>query len=317
MNQEVTQPEAGAPVETAEQNGETGSRASSFDFGRLDRIPKSQLLAMHQLHENFVRSLSSGLSAYLRTQASLTLLSLEQSSYAEFLKAIPPPTCITYLRLHPHDGSAVLALNNSLMFSLIELLLGGSGKTAVKIQRKLTEIEKTLLQTVMRVVVRDLNETWQNVADVRFSLQSLTSEPDVQVMPSGEAVVVIAFEMRVGSNSGIMTLAIPSIFIKRLAYKSDQSRQVRRVAPNVGDQEHLGHLIQNASLVFEARMDGGSIAARRLLELHPGDVLVLDHPLDRKISGQLNGVEKWLGRIVTKGEKLAFEVHGLDDTRRR
>src|ERR1051325_10435543 len=173
MNEELTQPQSGSTVPIVEQPGEADSSASSFDFSRLDRIPKSQIRAMHLLHENFVRSLSSSLSAYLRTYASLSLTSLEQSSYSEFLESLPSPTCITYIGLHPYDGTAVLEFNNSLMFSLIELLLGGNGKTTVQIQRKITEIEKTLIQTLMRVVLHDLGEAWKSVADIRFAVQSL------------------------------------------------------------------------------------------------------------------------------------------------
>ena len=318
MNEELTQPQSGTTVPIVEQPGEADSSASSFDFSRLDRIPKSQIRAMHLLHENFVRSLSSSLSAYLRTYASLSLTSLEQSSYSEFLESLPSPTCITYIGLHPYDGTAVLEFNNSLMFSLIELLLGGNGKTTVQIQRKITEIEKTLIQTLMRVVLHDLGEAWKSVADIRFAVQSLASEPQLlHVLAPAEAVVVIAIDVRVGSSAGQMKLAIPSIFIKRLRHKFDQLRQARRAASTVEDQDHLGHLIQHASLVFEACMDGGTIPTRRLMELNVGDVLVLDHPVDREVSGRLNGVDKWFGRIVTKGEKLAFEVHELDNTRRR
>ena len=55
---------------------------TAFDFHRLDRLPKSQLDSLRQIHENFVRSLASSLSAYLRSYAVLNLISLEQISYS-------------------------------------------------------------------------------------------------------------------------------------------------------------------------------------------------------------------------------------------
>src|SRR6266571_375590 len=120
MNTEPPQTAIGAPFSGAgEPNSEAELATSSFDFSRLDRIPKSQIRAMHLLHENFVRSLASSFSAYFRTYASLNLVSLEQSSYSEFLESLSSPTCITYVGLHPYDGTAVLELNNNLMFSLI------------------------------------------------------------------------------------------------------------------------------------------------------------------------------------------------------
>src|SRR3954467_9647103 len=83
---------------------------STFDFNRLDRISKSQLRALHLVHENFVRSLASSLSAYLRSYLALNLVSLEQISYSEFLEGLASPTCIAYIGLQPYDGTAVLEL---------------------------------------------------------------------------------------------------------------------------------------------------------------------------------------------------------------
>src|SRR2546430_1018229 len=78
---------------------------SPLDFRRPDRIAKSQLRAIHQVHENFVRSLASSLSAYLRTHLLVNLVSVEQLSYVEFMECLPTPTCIASLGLKPSDGN--------------------------------------------------------------------------------------------------------------------------------------------------------------------------------------------------------------------
>src|SRR5580693_10782856 len=120
-------------------------RAVLFDFRRPDRIAKSQLRAIHQLHDNFVRNLVSSLSAYLRAYLIVNLVSVEQLSYAEFLECLPSPTCIIALGLRPYDGNAVLEMNSSLIFPILEILLGGNGKTLINLQREITEIEQSLL----------------------------------------------------------------------------------------------------------------------------------------------------------------------------
>src|ERR1035441_7927316 len=68
--------------------------AVKFDFRRPGRIPKSQVRAIHLLHDTFVRNLVSSLSAYLRSYLTVNLVSVEQLSYAEFLDGLPSPTCI-------------------------------------------------------------------------------------------------------------------------------------------------------------------------------------------------------------------------------
>jgi flagellar motor switch protein FliM len=298
----------GATAESARQ-GNSQTDAASFDFHRLDRIPKSQLQSLNLIHENFVRSLASSLSAYLRSYVALNLVSLEQISYGEFLEGLSSPTCLAYLGLKPYDGTAVMELNNSLVFGLLELLLGSKGKASVPVNRKITDIEKKLVQTLLRVILRDLSEAWKNVADIFFSVQSLASEPTtVYVLSPAEAVIVIAVEMRVGGTSGLMNLAIPSIFIKRLRHKFDQLQRIRRAESTESDQSFIARLIQDSKLTLEVQIPKGVISAKTLVGLEPGEVIVLDHSLDREVSGFLNGKEKWRGNIMAQGDKVAFEV---------
>jgi len=283
---------------------------AQFDFGQLDRVSKSQLRALHLIHENFVRNLAASLSAYLRSYVVLNLVNLSQISYAEFLEGLESPTCLAYLGMPPYDGTAVLELDITLVYSLIELLLGSKARSATTVQRSITDIEKNLIQTLLRVMLRDLSEAWKSVAEISFGVQSLASEPQLQhVLAHGQAVVVIAVEMRVGTFSGLMNLAIPSILIKRLRNKFDQVRQVRRAESSERDQQHLKRLIQEATVSIEARLNAGTISARTLLDLEAGDTLVLEQGTDSEISGLLNGREKWRGMVVSSKEKFFFTVN--------
>lgn len=294
---------------SGDTNRDAVPEANAFDFNRLDRIPKSQLQSLHLVHENFVRNLASSLSAYLRSYVALNFVSLEQISYAEFLEGFASPTCIAYVGLSPYEGTGVLELSNNLVFGLLELLLGSKGRSSPPVQRKITDIEKKLVQTLLKVVLRNLSEAWRSVADIAFSVQSLASEPQVMhVLAPSEAVIVIAVEMRVGATAGLMNFAIPSIFVKRLRQKLDQLQKIRRVVSTTQDQQHIAYLIQGAMLNFEAQIKGGTIHAQTLVDLKLDDVLILDHRLDREVNGLINGKLKWAGNVVSSGERMAFSM---------
>jgi flagellar motor switch protein FliM len=288
---------------------------SVFDLSHLDRIPKSQLRALHMVHENFVRNLASSLSAYLRSYVALNLVSLEQISYAEFIDGLSFPTGIAYIGLSPYDGTAVLEMSLSLMFTFMEVLMGSKGRAGGVMQRKITDIEKSIMQTLLRVILVDLREAWRSVADIDFTVQSLASEPQLMhVLAPTEAVIVIAVDVRVGEVSGLMNLAIPSIFIKRLRNKFEQLQRVKKANSSEGDHVIVSEILQDVSLTLKAYFDGGKIAARTLIDLEAGDVLALDHGADRPMKASLNGEPKWEGYMAFVGEKLAFEVSGVADT---
>ena len=154
MSRQLSQQEIDAVFQNM-QDHKREAPAVHFDFRRPDRIPKSQVRAIHLLHDTFVRNLVSSLSAYLRSYLTVNLVSVEQLSYAEFLDGLPSPTCIVSLGLSPYDGNGVLELNPSLVFPILEMLLGGTGKSSTAIQRDITEIEQKLLDGLFRIILHD------------------------------------------------------------------------------------------------------------------------------------------------------------------
>jgi flagellar motor switch protein FliM len=173
VNHQLSQQEIDAVFENLEAGKAkaTADQSVRFDFRRLDRIAKSQLRAIHLLHDTFVRNLGSSLSAYLRSYLTVNLVSVEQLSYAEFLEGLPSPTCITSLGLRPYEGNAVMELNPSIIFPILEMLLGGSGKSPTVLHREITEIEQNLLDGLFRIILNDLKEAWKGVTNIDFNIE--------------------------------------------------------------------------------------------------------------------------------------------------
>lgn len=309
MKRELSQQEIDAVFQRTGETDQNRPAVLPLDFSRIDRIPKSQIRAVHQLHEDFSRNSAANLSAYLRAHVSMNLVSLEQISYAEFLEGLASPTFIAFVGLRPYEGAAVLEVSPALVFTFVEMLLGGDGKAPVNPQRKATEIEKNLMRNLLRIVLQDLSEAWKSVTDIRFAVQSLADEPQgLNIFSPGEAVVAIGIEVGVGSTTGMINLALPSIFVKRLRHMFERLRRVQATESKRRDQLHMAKLLGNVGLSFEARLDGLTISTQNLLNLEVGGVLVLDAPLGQKITALLNGEPKFLGEVGLAGAKLAFKV---------
>src|SRR5580658_6793540 len=284
-------------------------RAVLFDFRRPDRIAKSQLRAIHQLHDNFVRNLVSSLSAYLRSYLIVNLVSVEQLSYSEFLECLPSPTCIASLGLKPYDGNAVLELNSSLIFPILEILLGGDGKLQFSAQREITEIEQVLLDGLLRLILRDLHEAWTFVTNIDFTLETIETEPQfLQILAPTEAVVAVAIEIRIGDSVGMMNIAMPSIIIKMMRQKFDQQWSLRKSASTDVEQSRILNLIQTSVLSSEVTLSGPQLLLKDLVNLEEGDILSFEYPSARPLDLMLNGQLKYRGEIVNAGRRAAFRV---------
>ncbi len=277
-----------------------------YDFRRPDRIAKDQLRAIHQLHENFARSLAASLSAYLRAYVVVNLVSVEQLSFMEFTRCLPSPTCMITLRMKPYDGNAVLEINPGLAFPILEMLLGGSGKSAAKITREVTEIEQSILDGLYRIILNDLRNAWQVVSAMEFSVEGHETEPSLlQILAPNEAVVAISIEVRIGECTSMMNIGIPAIMVKMLRQKFDQQWSVRRTEATAAEHARVLRLLQPAKIKVDTRLTGPTITVEELMDLQEGDVISFDYPIDRPIDFIINGKLKFRGEIVGLGRKRA------------
>src|SRR5205814_3777983 len=64
--------------------------------------------------------------------------------------------------MQPYEGNAVLELNPSLIFPIIEILLGGNGKPGTAANREITEIEQNVLDGLFHNILQALSESWKD-----------------------------------------------------------------------------------------------------------------------------------------------------------
>src|SRR5690606_6169637 len=99
-----------------------------YNFRRPDRVSKEQIRSLHFLHDRFARNISTSLSAYLRTVTDVSVMTVEQFTYSEFLMSLPDPTAFYAVSLAPLEGLGALELNPTIAFAMIDRMLGGSGR---------------------------------------------------------------------------------------------------------------------------------------------------------------------------------------------
>ena len=286
--------------------GEPKYKAQPYDFRRPDRIAKDQLRSLHVLHENFARALGSSLSAYLRAYVVTTLVSVEQLAYVEFSRTLPMPTCLLSLSVKGFDNNCILEINPSVVFPLLELLLGGSGSRAAKVSREVTEIERAILDALFRILLKDLRDAWRETAtELEFSIEDYETDPQLlQILSPNEPVVAVSLEIRIGEISGMMNLGIPSIIIKMLGRKLEQ-HPARKNEVTESETARMMRLVRQSQTHVDARLQGPQMTLDQLLKLDVGQVLTFDYPIQKPVTVTINGKRKFLGQMVSTGMKRA------------
>ena len=293
---------------------DSGGRSTTFDFRRPDRIAGSQLQAIRVLHESFVRNLGPSLSAYLRSYLSVKLVGVEQLAYGEFVEAIAAPTFMISLSMSPYDGSALIELSSSLIFPIIEIMLGGKRHKCGNPKREATKSEQNLLETLFRIILNDLRNAWRTVTPIDFKFQTVATEPQTpRILAPNEAVVSVSVEIGIGEISGHLNLAIPSIIIEMIGRKFDQQWGLRNTASTEAGQQRAAALVSNSEVRMDARLPGPNLGVRDMLKLRVGDSMQLDRRLDQLLDCDMNGTAKFLGRVDNSNQKKALLIESMPE----
>jgi flagellar motor switch protein FliM len=283
-------------------------RVAKYDFSRSDRIAKDQIRALQQLHANFARQYSASLSAYMRCLAEMTLVGIDQINYAEFLKSTSDPTFICALSLAPVSGSVAMELNPALVFPLIDLLLGGTGTPSPE-NRPFTDLEIQIMEGALKLALRDLKECWRPFLDVKMELAGVEVRPQMlQLVPPGEPVVVVRFEVKLGDISGVLRLCIPSVILKTNRAAFENQRRPRSSASEESEAGKIGEALRTARISLTSEIRDQVLAIEDLLNIGVGDVIQLNHALGDPVQLNVAGIPKFTGRIVARRGKRAFEI---------
>jgi flagellar motor switch protein FliM len=313
----LTEEELSALVEpkakdTPGQNPDKRRRIVPYDFRRPDRVSKEQVRSLYLLHDAFARNLSSTLPNFLRVISEVTLMSLEQRAYVEYLSGLPDPTAIFKLGMKPLTGTAVLEISPAIAFPIIDRQLGGQGESLSE-NRALTDIEQEVLDAFLRIVVDALRAAWKPIVDINFqSVGRETCPKLLQIVAPHEVVLSIIFHVRVGDTRGTMSLCIPAINIEPIFQKLSESAY-SRMHPDVPPEQTRAVLNNLSSILFPlaAEVRGAKASVRDLLRLSAGDVLRLDRRIDEPVEVSVGGIVKFRGDLTAYEKRTAVHIRPL------
>lgn len=279
-----------------------------YDFRRPDKLSKDQLRTLQMLHETFARLSASSLSAYLRAPVNIDLISLEQIPYEEYLRGINQ-SVFTITSLPPLTGQAALEMEFGLVFTMIDRMLGGPGRTIGR--TVLTDIERPLIRQIIERLFSALKSAWEGVVIVNPGIEGMeTSAQFVQIAPPSDIVVTILFEVKIGSQRGAMSLCVPYQVLKPVTTKLSaqkwfasgvrkQSASARRI---------LGYQVHQAQVDCAVHLGNARISIKDFVQLRPGDVVRLDQKTDENLRLMVGAVPKFEGSPALFGRKIVFSV---------
>ncbi|NPA87227.1 flagellar motor switch protein FliM [Caminibacter pacificus] len=280
-----------------------------YDFKRPNRVSKEQLRSIRAIHDKMARNLASHISSLMRSIVEIQLHSVDQMTYGEFLMSLPSPTSFNVFSLKPLDGKGVIELNPSIVFPMIDRLLGGPGMP-FDANREFTDIEINLLDQILRVITQNMRDIWSPIMDLYPVIEAKESSPNVvQIVAQNEIVIMIVMEIIIGQTSGMMNICYPVITIESLLPKlASRDLMLSETSSRKSRNKELRALLRGAKIELEAVLGYAELTMKEILELQEGDIIKLNRPADDTVVVKVDGREKFIAEFGVKRYRRSIKI---------
>ncbi len=291
--------------------GSAGPVVQAWDVRQAGQIGREQLRAINQLHELFARNLTTSVGGYLRIAFDCSLVSAEHLTYREFLQRVPEKTYLASIDLAPIGAAAVLQLDLAIVFPIIDVMLGGEGKST-EITRDITEIEEQVLEGVIRIMCRELQTSWQAIS-LQFNFGARQQIMQTQrLMPPDEKNLCLSFEIKMSETRGTLNLAVPAVVSNALLRKIAADFSYQRPRGPIEARLQIQKKLVNCLFPIELSMPGLQVPLQDLTDLAPGRLLLFSKDASGPAFMMLGDVRLCSATPVRVGARRAARVLSLD-----
>ena len=286
-----------------------GTGPQPYDFRRPTKLSREHARTLQIAYETFARQFTTQLTSSLRAISQVTLLSIEQLSYDEYIASIGNPTLLTMVTLEPLPGITLLEIPVDTALACIDHMLGGSGGTQP--QRQLSEIETVLFRGLLDRILGEFRYSFETVKKIQPKAGTIEYNPQfAQAAAPSDPMVVVSLEMKVGSQECVSTMCLPMAAVTLALQKADDAvalSPAERFARDTALRNLTGGLL-GAKVQVVVRFGSTQMGPEQIIALAPGDVVTLDHPVNRPLTLSTAGITLAHAVPGNQGARLACLV---------
>jgi flagellar motor switch protein FliM len=280
----------------------------SCNFRYAGRLSNENARALTSLHEKFAVNVTNSLEVYLGTSIRLKMLSLEQLALPDYIAAVAPNTYLLPCALNVMESNFLMEMDIRLIFPIIDLLLGGAGTTASDEVRELTEIDEEIMESITALIIKEVDRSWRALNLSLTPGHCIKPALVTQIYPANEKLVLLMFEMTIGTSTGSFKIVLPTSFVGFLLrhLKAAQSKKISslRHLPNPSLRERMLDCDFNVAVdITQMR-----VLVKDLIDLKPGMILKMKAPVKNPGRLTVEGVDIFEALPVRNGKLKAAQL---------
>ena len=265
------------------------TKVKPYDFRRPVRLSKEYLSTISMILEDFAKISVNQLSTKLRRQVEMSMVSIEQISFDEFVHSVPKFTLLGTLSSEPQSGVQIIEVNSSISMQMVEILCGfDSSSEFVENTTKsnFTEIELAILDDIINIFANAFKNVWQDVAELKTKVESMSTSPQLlQSMSPNEPVVLATFNISLSGNTTFVNLCIPYVFFEDILDKLS-FRNWFHEGKEAGEVDHkrFSQNLQPVPVDLVAILGKSELSIEDFLDMEKGDIVQLNNKTSQPLT---------------------------------
>ncbi len=246
-------------------------KVTSHELALLDSV--YGLIPSGEMEQRLALDMRKMLMKHLGEKSFYYLDTMQSASFGEFAVALPEYSVLAVIGAEPLPGKIILNIDSSLVFLLIDRLLGGNGEPMVE-SRPLTETEQGVLQYFIMQVLSQIWKAGGSAADAHFRFERFMFDPvrSMDVIGEREKTACVNFKIGIGELGGFLKIFIPEQTLSAVSAKAQkriEESDIEAMPKRAANFDYLRTTIW---------ADAGRVNVNpdEIAQIEPGDVILLD-----------------------------------------
>ena len=273
-----------------------------------ERLPMLEIV-----FDRLVRLMTTSLRNFTSDNVEVSLDNISSIRFGDYLNSIPLPAILAVFRAEELDNYGLLTVDSNLIYSIVDVLLGGRrGTAALRIEgRPYTTIERVLVQRMVEVILNDARQAFEPLTPVHFNLDRLETNPRfAAIARPANAAILVKLRIDMEDRGGRVELLLPYSTLEPIRKMLLQQFMGEKFGRDNIWEGHLATELWTTETEVRCVLDEQQMPLSKVLDLKVGDTLMLNVTPESEVSVRAGSIPLTTGRMGRKGQHIAVRVEG-------
>lgn len=287
----------------------TGVRAIlNSSMVSYERLPMLEIV-----FDRLIRLMATSLRNFTQDNVEVSLDSIESMRFGEYIDSLTLPTLLNVFKAEEWDNYGLMSLDSSLIYSMVDVLLGGRrGTAAMRIEgRPYTTIELNIVKDMIQLILSDLSTAFDPITSVSFAFDRLETNPRFATISRlSNAVIVAHLRVDMEDRGGKIDLMIPYATLEPVRELLLQMFMGERFGRDTIWENHLMSQLWDTEVEIKAVLKEKDIKLAEISSWEKGSFLPLDIPTSEEVNIVCGDVPLFKGAMGRKSDHIVIKVEG-------